>query len=228
MSEKYFFLHLHKTAGTALWNRLQHAFSERELYPAPGDGTKPNETLVVEDMVAVYERRGHEIRVVTGHFPLCSTELLGGGFRTFTVLRDPVERVLSAIRQHRQAHQLEADLEKIYEEPLRQLMVRNHMTKMLSLTVDEMTDGCLTDVEFTDERLARAKAALATIDVVGFQDDFDDFCERLAAEFGWDLGRRRVANRTQPMEVSETFRARIAADNASDIALYEFATTLAR
>lgn len=221
--ERFFFLHLHKTAGTALWARLQHHFAEEELYPAPGDGTAPNRTLVVEDLLEVWGRRQAEIRVVTGHFPLCTTELLGGGFRTFTVLRDPVERTLSAIRHHRELHQSDEELEAIYDEPLRQLLVRNHMTKMLSLTVDEMTDGLLSTVDFTPGRLERAKQALGTIDVVGIQPRFDAFCDALGERFDWDLGPPRIANTTQPMEVTDAFRERIAEENADDIALYNHA-----
>ena len=53
------------------------------------------------------------------------------------------------------------------------------MVKMLSLTVDEMTDGALTPVEFDRARLDRARAGLDAIDVVGFQEDFDGFCAEL-------------------------------------------------
>ncbi len=48
-----------------------------------------------------WKARRDEIRVVTGHFPLCVTELLDADFATFTVLRDPVERTLSYLRHHR-------------------------------------------------------------------------------------------------------------------------------
>ena len=46
---------------------------------------------------------------------------------------------------------------------------------------------------------------------------------RARAPVRWDLGPPLFANRTQPVEVSDAFRARIAEDNAYDVELYEFA-----
>ena len=80
--------------------------------------------------------RGDEIRVVTGHFPLCTTELLGAQFITLTILRDPVERTLSALRHHREKTPADSErsLEEIYEDPFRFELVHNHMVKMFSLS----------------------------------------------------------------------------------------------
>jgi hypothetical protein len=88
-----------------------------------------------------------------------------------------------------------------------------------------MTKGALTSVHFDRERLVVAEANLASaIDVVGFQEHFDDMCDALARRYGWDLGRPRFANRTfDHPEVSDEFRQRIAADNALDVELYEHA-----
>ena len=43
--------------------------------------------------------------------------------------------------------------------PVRFTLVRNHMVKMLSLTVEEMTDGAMTNVDFDRHRLERASNA---------------------------------------------------------------------
>ncbi|MFT5202680.1 MAG: hypothetical protein ACI9C1_002074, partial [Candidatus Aldehydirespiratoraceae bacterium] len=112
-------------------------------------------------------------------------------------------------------------------DPQRQWVVHNHMVKMLSLTVDEMDGDLFTAVEFTPARLERAKAALQTIDVVGTQDRFEPFCDELSRRFGWNLGEPRFANRTTPTPASDSLCEQIAADQADDIALYEYARTLA-
>lgn len=223
--ERWFFCHLQKTAGTAFWRRLQRQFEPAALYPGPDDGRPPDTVLSVDHLRARWAARGDEIRMVTGHFPLCTTELLGVPFRTLTVLREPVERTLSFLRHHRAQTPADADrsLEAIYEDPVRFELVHNHMVKMLSLDVAEMTDGALTPVAFDAARLARAEAALATVDVVGFQEDFEDFCAVLVRRYGWDLGDPVFMNRTEPVEVPPSFRARIAADNALDLELYEHA-----
>jgi hypothetical protein len=220
---RFFFLHLQKTGGTALWRRLKQQFDPASMYPGPDDGRPPESTISVDHLLERWKARSGEIRIVTGHFPLCTTTLLGGTFTTLTLLRDPIERTLSYLRHHRETDGDERSLEEIYADPVRFELLRNHMVKMLSLRVEEMSEGALTHVDFTPERLDRAKVALQGVDVVGFQEDFETFCAELTDRFGWDLGPPVFMNRTTPVEVADEFRARIAADNADDIALYEFA-----
>jgi hypothetical protein len=104
--------------------------------------------------------------------------------------------------------------------------VHNHMTKMLSLTPAEMPDGMLTHLEFDRDHLERAKKALAGVDAVGLQEQFEGFCDELAARFAWRLGEPVTVNPSTPVEVPESLRARIAEDNAFDVELYEFAKQL--
>ena len=121
----------------------------------------PDTTLLVEHLRKRWTVRADEIQLVTGHFPLCTTELLGGGFTTFTVLREPIERILSALRQQSQrpGPLAGAPLESVYDEPVRNQLIRNHMVKMLSITTDEMDAGALTHVDFTHDRLEREAGA---------------------------------------------------------------------
>ncbi len=228
--QRYFFVHLQKTAGTTLFRRLKQHFGAEAVYPMPQYQGNVEATLDVNLLVERFAKHGDQIRVVTGHFPLCTVELLGAEFTTFTVLREPVERTLSFLRHQREVspEYADASLEDIYARPLmRDGLVRNHMARMLSLTVAEMTDGALTNVSVDEGRLERAKANLAErVDVMGLQEHFSAFCDLLTARFGWDLGRPHVANRTEPFAASDTLREQIAADNAMDIALYEFAVDL--
>jgi hypothetical protein len=229
-ADRFFFLHLQKTAGTTLLRRLRAAFpDEAAIYPGPGDGPVPENVLLVEHLVERWQARGDEIRVITGHFPLCTTEVLGGPWHTFTVLREPVERTLSYLRHHKKLTPADADLplEAVYEDPLRfHGLVHNHMVKMLALRPDEMTASAMTLVEFTPQHLERARLALEGIDVVGVQEDFEPFCDALAARFGWELGPPQRSNFTPEVPVADSFRRRIAADSALDVELYEHAREL--
>jgi hypothetical protein len=246
--ERFFFLHVQKTAGISLLRRLQRHFGERAVYPDGSDENERGDAVIsVRQLQERFCARGDEIRVVTGHFPLCVADVLGGGFTTMTILREPVERTLSYLR-HRQRDAPEdrdKPLEEIYSDPYRfDGLVHNHMTKMFSLTADEATAWMrwvsdafsrppnettawiLTKVAFTPERLERAKHGLASVDAVGLQERFEDFCADLRRRFGWDLGPPVYENRSQPQKASGSLRARIAADNAMDVELYEFARDL--
>jgi hypothetical protein len=227
---RYFFVHLQKTAGTALFWRLRHHFGIASVYPMPQYQGTPEAVLDVDLLAERFAQHRTEIRVVTGHFPLCTIDRLGVPFAAFTLLREPVERALSFLRHQRQEEPRfrGATLEEIYEDPVcREGLIRNHMVRMLSLSVDEMTDGALTPVTVDEERLAVAQDALERrITVLGLQEQFDAFCDALAGRFGWDLGAPQFANRTRPMEVSDALRDWIAADNEFDARLYRFAQDL--
>src|SRR5437660_10304361 len=98
---RYFFCHLQKTGGSSLLVRLRRHFGGRYVYPNYHDGNRVARVISVPLLLQHWAERGAEIKLVTGHFPLCTQELIGGGFGTFTVLREPVSRTLSYLRHRR-------------------------------------------------------------------------------------------------------------------------------
>ena len=223
----YFFVHLQKTGGTALFQRLRDNFGADAVYPIPADSGGALAVTDVNHLIERFRTHREALRVVTGHFPLCTVDLLGVPFTTFTVLRDPVDRTLSLLRRRRVAEERfrGMELEAIYADASLHDIIHNHMVKMLSLTPDEMTaTPLMATVTFDEERLGRAKHNLEhRIDAIGLQEHFDAFCAELEARFGWDLGPPRFANRTPISPVSDDLMGQIAADNAMDVELYRFA-----
>jgi len=232
---KFFFVHLQKTGGISLLWRLRRVFPDPSTYPNQSDGdTWADGPQMSTDLLmqrwANPERR-NEIQLIAGHFPLCSMQLLRQEFISFTVLREPVERTLSFLRHYRINHPAagERSLEEIYEDPfIARNILRNHMTKMLSLTTKEMTDGVLTDIEMTSDHLQRATENLAAMKLVGVTERLEDFAQLLAQEFTWDLGSPIYSNDTPPARVSQAFRKRIARDSSVDVELYRYADELNR
>jgi hypothetical protein len=98
------------------------------------------------------------------------------------------------------------------------------MVKMLAITPEEMTNGALTFIDFTDGHLETAKRNLSErVALFGLQERFDTFCEDLADRLGMRIDERVHAQQTELEEVSDEFRARIARDNNLDVQLYEYA-----
>jgi hypothetical protein len=230
-SRRFFFAHVQKTGGVSLYVRMLRQFGRSAVYPDPSDGDTVEDApqLMTDVLFDRWKARGDEIQVVVGHFPLCTAELLGGGFTTLTVLRHPVDRTLSYLRHHRNTtpDDSERSLEEIYEDPLRfDHFIQNHMVKMLSLRAEEMTDGMMTKIEFDRGRLRQAKRALRKIDEFGLQDELESFAQRLERRFLWELGPPVHENVTEPVAVPDSFRARIAEDNRLDMELYEYARKL--
>ena len=230
--QRFFIVHMQKSAGTSLRDRFRNQFPESAIYPNRTDGPDKRLSVIsLRHLLERWEARGDEIRLVAGHFPLSTTEVLDAPFVTLTVLRPPVERTLSYLRHQHRINQADAEksLEEIYEDPFRfNALIRNHMTRMLSLTREELIagDGVLGDVEDTPERLERAKRALEGLNGFGLQPRFDEFCRELTTRYGVDLGEPVQSNATGSLPASQRLVERIARDNALDIELYEFAADL--
>ena len=77
---RYFFLHIPKTAGSALTSLLESKFEPDERAPYVGQ---------MEEL----ERDGY--RLICGHRDYDDARMLTGDVRVITFLRDPLERVLS-------------------------------------------------------------------------------------------------------------------------------------
>jgi hypothetical protein len=224
---KFFFVHLQKTAGTSLLIRLREHFGVRAIYPTPGERSLVT-SFSVDLLAKRFAARQDEIQVVSGHFPLAASEVLGAPFTVFTVLRDPVQRTLSYLRQQQaEVDQYKsAPLDEIYDDPWRRgWLLTNHMVRMLGQKVEELAAGTMAP---DDENLDRAKKALTErVDLFGFQDSFDEFCVALGHRYGWDLGEPVRANTTPPSTASDGLTERIRLDNWADVELFEFARRVA-
>lgn len=233
-ARRFFVAHMQKTAGTTLRDRLRASFTDEQIYPNATDGPDARVSVIsVSHLQERWAARGEQIRLLTGHFPVRTTELLGAPFVTMTVLRHPVERTLSFLRHQAERRQRGASedtpLVEIYEDPFRfRHMIQNHMVRTLSLSPEEMLehDGVLTPVPYTPDRLEQAKDALAGLDLFGLQDRFEEFCDELSARYGLDVGTPLRTNTTQSGAVPDGLADRIAEDNALDMALYDYARSL--
>jgi hypothetical protein len=149
-----------------------------------------------------------------------------------TLLREPVERSLAALRHFkRDARYQHLSLEEIYNDHLLfRFYVENHQTKVFGLTADDNEDAINCAITIDDARFERAREALATLDVVGLTEAYPDFIEEIRARFGWwpdgvDANRRENASR-EGWTAGPALRERIAADNAYDVKFYEYAKQL--
>ena len=242
-----FFIHVMKTGGTTLLRHIAQNVLGDELYPHPeldihdGGASAINfRHFTLKYLCQLPADRRARIRVYVGHFPFVACELLGGPFRTMTLLRDPVARTISQLRQFQRAapwsdgtwqSPWEArPLEEVYDDPaVFEPLVHNHQTKIFSMTVADEPTGYMQVIDVDAGRLALATENLAKVDVVGLTERYDDFLHSVEAEWGWRLPPSRKANVTPSDDgppVSESFRRRIEVDNAIDMELYERARSL--
>jgi hypothetical protein len=229
---RYFIVHLQKTAGTTLRDRFRSTFPDTAIYPNATDGRDKRLSVIsVSHLLERWRARRDEIRVVAGHFPLSTVELLDAEFVTLSVLRPPVDRTLSYLRHQKKLNAADRDrtLEEIYDDPFRfHGLIRNHMVRMFSIGSAEMAsgDGVLTDVPDTAERLERAKAGVARLDAFGLQPSFEEFFAELADRFDLSPGEPLRSNTTDSENVPPGLVERIQRDNSLDLELYSYAEAL--
>ena len=236
VAQRFFLLHVQRTAGTTLRQYILKNFEHDEVYPAIGVDADPSQGadalaayFSLESLTSLPVSRRARIRVFTGHFPFMAVELLGGNLTTITILRDPVERTLSYLRLMRTVRTHRGlPLQEIYEDPfLFPRFIRDHQAKQFALTPEDKPMSFRHVLEVDATRLKKAKQNLERVDVIGTQDRFGELWSELEQRFGWRRPPVRSQNVSWRMqEVPASFRRRIAEDNAADMEFFEHALRL--
>ena len=221
--QSFFFVHVMKTAGMTFNEHIRNNFPREAIYPGAEDLTGVDYWVVDNLREAVRVRRDG-IRMWHGHFPYFVTDLVREAI-TLSVLREPVARIVSLISQHRHLNAPERSLDEIYDDPtVFRRTVLNHQTKMFSMAEADRINAWTQWIDVDESRLEIAKGRLAEVDLLGFQERFDDFLGALEARWGWQiLPIERVNSADERPRVSEALRRRIVEDNAIDLELYEYA-----
>jgi hypothetical protein len=237
--QRYFFIHVMKTAGTSFVRQLQQQFPAEAVYPCPTIdwiGSHDFEAYInIPRLLALGPQRRAEIRMYTGHFPFYVTEAIDPGMKTLTMLRHPMDRTISVLKHFKRDEPRfrDSSLDEIYDDRTTfRFFVENHQTKVFSLAAEDGEDAINCGLTLDDARFARARTQLGRIDVLGLTERYDEFCEELRRRFGWWPGGVDTAAHSnvspQGGEASAALRARIEADNAYDFELYELARELVR
>lgn len=202
---RLYFLHIPKTAGISLHSLLENNFHFLEIYPQKGN-------------YEVFENNNpinHEL--ISGHFPVWFCQKADPDFWNsfkITILRSPVDRVLSLLRFAKRDLQSKLDLEMIYD--LIFAGKGNLMCKFLSS--DPNLEG--------EDLLENAKHNLSKFDhLILFENLIEGFnCLSKLIGLEIDLNHIPHANQNNISSIATNYLIeRIKNDNILDIELYEFA-----
>ena len=229
--EPLFFVHVMKTGGTTFRHRLVQQFGAESVFPfAKLDPPEVGPNVQVGYLRSVSRDRLIRIKAFSGHYPFFATELVPRPPRVITILRDPVERTISYLKQHHRDRGLgpERSLESIYDlEWHRMLHMHNYQVRVFASTADEGIHSVLHWLDIDARRMEIAKEHLGRVEFLGLTEHFDEFVSRVVEQLGWrsdtTIRNQRVSD---PAPVPEWLRRRIAADNEADLEFYAYAREL--
>lgn len=228
--ERWFFIHVMKTAGTSFRRMLEETF-DAEIYPTkqelelrPRGWYYPASELLEQVELGNIDLGSR--RFLCGHYSANLQTLLPGPWRTVTFLRDPVRRSLSMIA-HR--HDKVSRLNRFFrpniskyldDEDFVERQIHNYQTKIFALDGTARVNQAhpIDEVAFQ-----RAKIRLENIDFVGLTEQYAQSIRLFEMKAGLKFAPLMHANKSSGYAPSEAELARIRALVPYDVELYELA-----
>ncbi|MEM7802953.1 MAG: sulfotransferase family 2 domain-containing protein [Chloroflexota bacterium] len=226
------FIHILKTAGTTLHHIIGRQYADDAMFSTWENNLHPNEAIPILEQMPEDEKA--KIRIIKGHLPYGMHHYLNQPASYFTLLRDPVERVLSFyyfLRRNKEHY-----LYDMVNDPQRSLA--DFLKAEASIYLDNaqlrFITGLLYTVPYgalTDEHLDLAKVLLRTkYEVVGVTDEFDGVLLLLKRAYGWGNITYMSHNVTTKRPARESLSAEelglIEKDNRYDQMLFEYVQEL--
>lgn len=212
--QRLFFLHIPKAAGMTLHAIIERQYEPEQIYTIPAvPWNDMNRKSLAEEWTA--ENKQH-IRVVKGHMDYGWHDAFEGDtFEYTTILRHPVERVLSLYSFIGEWHDdWTHKQEGIARFVLQSREAQNGMTYMLSGGIGREA-----------EAFRVAWDNLTQMPVVGTVQNFDRYLQDLRDRYGWETEAYERVNKTadRTRDITPDEERRILAHNVYDMMLYLYA-----
>jgi hypothetical protein len=224
--ETAIFLHIPKTGGMTMDGVIERLYRQGQRFAT--DPFRHWESL--DQFRALPEEQRASYPIIYGHMAFGIHEAVPNPCSYFTILRDPIDRTVSAyhyVREnvdhpyHRTLHDSGLDLKGILERRAFAVVPPNQQVKMLTGYYDK-------DYVMGRPELERAKRNLVEhFSVAGVTESFDQALVLVADRYGWRDVWYEVRNTTRKRpDVRQLDPATLEAlrdYNALDLELYEFA-----
>ena len=222
------FLHIHKTAGTTLHRVIERQYRPEQIWTL-------DEQNGFDDLVSLTEAQRARIRMLRGHMEFGLHEFMPATTTYFTLLRQPIERVISFyyfIRRNPNHYHFEPIVNQDlslgdFLATRQNKMMDNGQTRVLAgaRNNDYPIGACTPDL------LALAKQHLRDhFSVVGLMERFDETLLLLKQAYGWRNVRyvRQNVTTSRPLQADlpPSTLDLVAEYNQLDLELYDYAAAL--
>lgn len=224
------FLHIPKTAGTTLLRILDRQYPPEVVHSFGADAHQS-----VVEYKALDEETRNKIRLLRGHMAYGLHEYLPNAAGYFTVLREPVARVISYYNFIRRTPDHYLYDEVIGKDLSLHALLESGLPLMMNDAQVRLLSGVWGEPEFGEVSLAMLETAQQNLAdsfiVVGLTEQFDKTLLLLKEKLNWqqdisyqrlNVTRQGVSEKRLPKETVELIK-RV---NRQDIALYAYAQDL--
>lgn len=220
--EQFFFIHIHKTAGTSFRYMLYNQFEQAEIFPNLKDihkfgGRYPRYPELLQADPSIFSR----IRLLTGHYPYEVVDSFPRRPRCLVFLRDPLDRAVSNLYHlKRYAYPAGTDMTVVFSRATNDIF--NVQTRFFALP-------------YHQEPLSRAdlevaKENLAQCEFIGLTEEFEVSVRLAERMFDWRLGKtfELNVNRAYGAALGNGLLAQLEQGNSFDFEFYEHGKALFR
>jgi hypothetical protein len=221
-----------RTGGTSLREMLWQAYPQESIYPNESQLTPKGRQYPELDRAVAWLRANPAPSLVNGHYPYVLRQLLPSSTKVITLLRDPIDRSISAMRRARRRNERfkAMSFEEVFDDQrFREAMIENYQTKVFGIRQSDEVASVNLPLRMDRGRLRTAIDHLEACDVVGLTEDFEAAVEKVAS-LGIPMAGGVRANRTPETDnepIPGRLLDRIRESVGLDVELYERARQLA-